>query len=402
MRVPICPTMADAITDEAAGTVRYAEPKRIPEPKNGNDKCNRTWKGISLRIWGTQMTSDAWEYEPTEESPEEEDYAPQKFEIVNYPADITLKGYLEQWRSGQLNVPAFQRDYVWDVKKASRLIESLILGLPVPGVFLYRPKGSNHLQIVDGQQRILSLIKFQDEKFDDKSIFRLKDVQPELEGKRFSDLTEDVRFKFETSVLRATIIQQLSPDDDTSVYQIFERLNTGGVNLNPMEIRQSVSYGPFVDVLKSMNMDADWQTILGRSKPDKRLRDVELVLRCLAFFQHRTMYEKPMKEFLNSYMEFKRKNDSDFDDLENNFAATTEIIVKALGAKPFHVWGRLNYAVLDSVVYAVMAHNDPVDKFKEKFDALIQDPAYVDAVRFNTSDSSSIETRLSKAAEYLV
>lgn len=347
------------------------------------------------------MANDGWAFEKTEESPDEEDYAPQKFEIVNYPADITLKGYLEQWQNGQLQIPAFQRDYVWDVKKASKLIESLILGLPVPGVFLFRPKGSNSLQIVDGQQRILSVIKFQDEKFDGKSIFRLKGVQPHLEGKRFSDLDPDVQFKFQTAVLRATIIQQLSPDDDTSVYQIFERLNTGGVNLNPMEIRQSVSYGPFVDELKEMNTDPDWMAILGRDVPDKRLRDVELVLRCLALFQCRDRYEKPMKEFLNQYMEYKRKNDGDFEELKTNFSLSTAMVVESLGEKPFHLRGRLNYGVLDSVMYAVLSCEEIKD-FKGKFDALIRDQIYIDAVTYNTSDASAIDARLNKASEYLL
>lgn len=348
------------------------------------------------------MASDAWEYDKTEESPEEEEYPPQKFEIVNYPADITLKGYLEQWKAGQLKIPAFQRDYVWDVKKASKLIESLIVGLPVPGVFLFRPKGSNLLQIVDGQQRILSIIKFQDEKFDDKSIFRLKGVQPDLEGKKFGDLADDIRFKFEMSVLRATIIQQLSPDDDTSVYQIFERLNTGGVNLNPMEIRQSVSYGPFVDVLKEMNSDPDWQRILGRAKPDKRLQDVELVLRCLALYQFRDRYEKPMKEFLNLYMENKRQLDGDFQALADNFAASTQMIVDALGDKPFHLRKRLNYGVLDSVMYAVLSSGSVIEDFKEKYDALVNDDEYLEAVSVSTSDASAIRTRLDKAVHYLV
>lgn len=356
----------------------------------------------ALRATHGESMSDAeaWEFDETEETPEDEHYPPQKFEIVNYPADITLRGYLDQWRSGQLKIPPFQRDYVWDVKKASKLIESLILGLPVPGVFLYRPKDSNEFQIVDGQQRILSVIKFQDEKFDDKAIFKLKDVQPQLEGKRFSDLEPDMQFRFETTVLRATIIQQLSPNDDTSIYQIFERLNTGGVNLNPMEIRQSVSYGPFVDVLKEMNEDSDWMEIIGRKKVDKRLRDVELVLRVLALFQTREKYEKPMKEFLNKYMEHKRKHSGDFTELSENFALSTRIITEGLGEKPFHLRGRLNYGVLDSVMYAVLMSSG-IDDIKTKFAALVEDKDYLKAVSVSTSDSSSIEMRLNKALEYI-
>lgn len=342
---------------------------------------------------------DEWIVEKTEEAPEEEAFAPLQFEIINYPADITLKGYLDQWRSGQLKVPKFQRDYVWDVKKASKLIESFLLGLPIPGVFLFRPKNSSEFQIIDGQQRIMSVIKFQDEKFDEKSIFRLKGVQPKYEGKKFSDLDPDIRFKFETLVLRATVIQQLSPDDDTSVYQIFERLNTGGVNLNPMEIRQSVSFGPFLDVLKDLNSIPEWQEIIGQTKPDKRLRDVELVLRILALRYYREEYEKPMKNFLNRYMEFKRKNNRDFEEVKNSFSAAVQSIHSQLGPKPFHLRGRLNYGILDSVFYAVIDHN--VIGLKEKYADLVEDASYIDAISFNTSDLSEITTRLQKAAEYL-
>lgn len=345
--------------------------------------------------------SDGWDFEPTEESSEEEAYPPLKYEIVNYPADITLKGYLDQWRGGQLKIPPFQRDYVWDVKKASKLIESLFLGLPVPGVFLFKPKDSTEFQIVDGQQRIMSIIKFQEEKFDEKSIFRLKGVQPQYEDKRFADLTPEAKFKFETTVLRATIIQQLSPDDDTSVYQIFERLNTGGVNLNPMEIRQSVSFGPFVDLLKELNQDPDWMEIIGKKKADKRLRDVELILRIMALYQCRDRYEKPMKAFLNKYMEFKRKNNEDYEDLKGVFAWTAEIITENLGSKPFHLRGRLNYGVLDSVFYALMLAPEDISDVKKKFDALLEDKEYIQAVSFNTSDASVIDVRLDKAAQYL-
>ena len=342
---------------------------------------------------------DLWEVEVTEEPPEEEAFAPLEFEIVNYPADITLKGYLDQRKSGQLKIPPFQREYVWDAKKASKLIESFLLGLPVPGVFLFKAKNSNEFQIIDGQQRIMSAIRFQEEKFDE-SIFRLRGVQAKYEGKKFSDLDAETQFKLETTVLRATVVQQLSPDDDRSVYQIFERLNTGGVNLNPMEIRQSVSYGPFVQLLKDMNEIDEWRFIIGQPKTDKRLRDVELVLRVMALRDYYKEYDKPMKDFLNRYMEAKRRDSGDYPSIRERFQSAASKILVELGPKPFHLRNRLNYGALDSVFYAVLGSPDSVD-LSGKFKSLVSDPEYINAVSFNTSDESAIELRLRKAEQYL-
>lgn len=344
--------------------------------------------------------TDSWKYDKTEDTPEEEAYPALQFEIVNYPADITLKGYWEQWKNGQLKIPEYQRAYVWDVKKASKLIESFFLGLPVPGVFLFKPKGLNEFHIVDGQQRIMSAIRYQDEKFDE-AVFRLRGVQKAFDGIRFSDLSPEAQFKLETTVLRATIIQQLSPDDNTSVYQIFERLNTGGVNLNPMEVRQSVSFGPFVKVLKDANLEAPWRGIIGTAKPDKRLRDVELILRCLALFQFRERYDKPMKDFLNRYMEFKRNHTADYEQLAEGFGTATASAFNQLGPKPFHLRGRLNYGVLDSVIWALL-QAPGIDNLPDRFSRLKADPDYLKAVSFNTSDASVIEVRLKKAEEHLL
>jgi len=340
--------------------------------------------------------SDTWTYDKTEESPEEEAFAPLKYEIVNYPADTTLKGYLDLWKSDQLMVPEFQREYVWDQKKASKLIESFLLGLPVPGVFLFKPKNSNQFQIVDGQQRIMSAIKFQQEIFDEKGVFRLRGVQKEFEGKKFSEFSEELRFKIETSVLRATIIQQLSPNDNTSIYQIFERLNTGGVNLNPMEIRQSVSYGPFVSLLKDLNRQKEWRELLGKARLDKRLRDVELILRVIALNEWQARYEKPMKGFLNEYMEFRRNTEHDYPAIRERFSWAVAECRKQLGPTPFHLRGRLNYGVLDSVLVAIMANGTAHDLLA-KFNLLKVDDAYLHSVSFNTSDAAEVEARIGMA-----
>jgi len=340
-----------------------------------------------------------WDVEETEEAPEQEQEPKLEYEIMNYPADITLAGYVDLWDRKELTVPPFQRMYVWDRIKASKLVESFLLGLPVPGTFLYKERIKAGYLIIDGQQRITSLIRFIKGTFDE-TVFRLKNVHPRYEGKAFADLTEDEQFKLKGATLRATIIQQIDPLDDTSIYQVFERLNTGGVNLNPMEVRQCVSYGPFVDALKKMNEVESWRKIIGQPKIDKRLRDVELVLRCLALSERGDKYEKPMKGFLNKYMESHRGDDQDYGSLLTNFKSSTDYILDHLGEKPFHLRGRLNYGALDSIMAAVLADIAPQD-LAERFSDLRQDSDYDDAITYNTSDDAVVETRLAKAVEYL-
>jgi hypothetical protein len=344
-------------------------------------------------------TEDDWDVELTEETPEEEAEPPLKYEIMNYPADFTLGGYVDLWEKDQLIVPDFQRQYVWDRVRASKLVESFLLGLPVPGVFLYKERNSPKYLIIDGQQRITSVVRYIKGTFDE-GVFRLKNVDPRYEGKRFEDLSDEDKFKLKGTVLRATIIQQINPNDDTSIYHVFERLNTGGVNLNPMEVRQCVSYGPFVSRLKECNEVGAWREIIGQPKVDKRLRDVELVLRCMALAEDGHEYSKPMKGFLNEYMESQRGEDAEFGAMLDNFKDACDFVVSNLGPKPFHLRGRLNYGALDSVMAVLLAGARPAN-LKAAFLKLLADSAYEEATTFNTSDDSVVELRLSKAREAL-
>jgi hypothetical protein len=167
-----------------------------------------------------------------------------------------------------------------------------------------------------------------------------------------------------------------------------------------MEVRQCVSYGPFVTALKKMNEDVDWRLIIGQPKIDKRLRDVELVLRCLALSEEGDKYEKPMKGFLNKYMEKRRGDDGSYDELIEHFESSTDYIVKQLGEKPFHLRGRLNYGALDSIMSAVLADIAP-DDLSDRFALLLKDNVYNDSITYNTSDEAVVEARLSKAIDYL-
>jgi uncharacterized protein with ParB-like and HNH nuclease domain len=348
---------------------------------------------------------DEWNAQVTEE-PEEEEQDVLTYKISYYPADLTLKGYLEKSNNKQLVIPPFQRSYVWDQVKASKLIESFLLGLPVPGVFLYKERDTNKLQVIDGQQRILSAVRFFKNDFDDKS-FRLKNVHPKWNGKKYEELDEADRFQLDDTVLRATVVQQLDPDDDSSVFHIFERLNTGGINLNPMEIRKCVYNGPQFVLLEDLNSLDEWRKLIGQPKQDKRYRDVELVLRVLALSRSWESYKKPMKGYLNRYLaDIKKMKDGS---KEAFIKATQEQMSKVfvytlqqLGEKPFHLYGRLNYAAMDSTLVAAgTALEKGVKDLKIRYDALIKDTEYIDWVTKDTSDEKILTKRISRALSVL-
>jgi len=163
---------------------------------------------------------------------------PNTYNISSYGADYDVDGLVKRLRNGHVFIPPFQRAYVWTIKEASRLIESLLLGLPVPGIFLAKEGESNKLLVIDGQQRLKTLQYFYDEKFNPKQddlnvrVFKLTNVQPQFEGKTYSDLEEKDKIRLNDTIIHATIIKQESPeDDDTSVYHVFERLTLAGENL---------------------------------------------------------------------------------------------------------------------------------------------------------------------------
>lgn len=349
--------------------------------------------------------NDTWDFEITEEG-EENEQDVITYQINYYPADLTLKGYLDKWKSGQLKIPPFQRSYVWDQVKASKLIESFLLGLPVPNVFLYKERDTNKLQVIDGQQRILSAVRFFKNEFDEK-IFRLKNVHPKWTGKTYEELEEADKFQLDDTVLRATVIQQLDPDDDSSMFHIFERLNTGGINLNPMEIRKCVYSGAQFELLEEINSKEEWRKLIGQPKVDKRLRDTELLLRYLALASSWASYKKPMKHFLNEHLATVRKlkDGAKEDFIKNtrgNFNLLCLYVLENLGEKPFHLRGRLNYAAMDSILIASdVALKNGITDLKARYDNLLLDEHYMDWCTKDTSDEKVLINRIRKAIAIL-
>lgn len=336
-----------------------------------------------------------------------------EFDIATYPSDLTLAVIHEMWKDKDITIPSFQRNFVWNIKQSSLLIESFLLGLPVPPVFFYIDSENKNL-VIDGQQRIMSIIYFFEGYFGPenmqgrRAVFRLSGLSggSPYAGKRFADLSAQDQRRLKGAVLRAVNIKQLAPvNQSTSMFHIFERLNTGGTPLRAQEIRNCVFHGQLVEELHQLNEDASWRAILGRKPLDKHQRDVEMILRIFAMAERGGDYEKPMKEFLNQQMKnhAKGKGTSKVEKFVERFGEVTDIVVKQLDPKPFHVRGPLNLAAMDSVMAVLIRHTNkiPTD-IKARFEKLLLDEKYRNAIFFNTSDASVVKERLALAEKYLM
>ena len=348
--------------------------------------------------------SDTAEFDTQDtEQPPEEDVVALKFEIASYPADYTLRVLNDQIKEKQLRLPDFQRGYVWTRTQASRLIESFLLGLPVPEVFLYKDRSSERRLVVDGHQRLATIAYFYRERFHDDKAFRLRGVDPRWEGKLYSDLDENDRLRIDNSTLRSIVIQQLDPRDHSSIYLTFERLNTGGSRLVPMEIRRVQFSSHAFPFLAELNVCPQWRGLIGTVKPHPRLKDIELVLRILAMATDRGSYKKPLKSFLNEHMRILEDMSAERRaSLAGSFRSACTVALDELGPKPFHINGPLNVAVLDTVlaILASQATPAPAD-LRARYASLLKDPTFLRAIERATSDEESVRDRFASATAIL-
>lgn len=348
---------------------------------------------------------------PVEETEALDDEAFVTYEIAAYPADYTL-GVLDQmWKDKDIVVPSFQRKFVWTIKQASLLIESLLMGLPVPQAFFFVQPDSRNL-VIDGLQRIMSVVYFFSGYFGEesyqgkKTVFRLTGLSEKSPyvGKTYDELSDQDRRKLRGSVLRVINVKQIGPkNDDTSAYHIFERLNTGGTPLNAQEIRNCVSHGALTDILSRLNQDKNWRKILGKESLDKHQKDIELILRVLAFSTRAEVYEKPMKEFLNKTMShYKDAESNEVKDFEVSFTELCQFIVEEIGEKPFSPKGRVNASALDSVMGFLIKNIDRLPRdLKSRYQALFSDGAFIDTLSVSTSDTAIVKRRLDVVASHL-
>lgn len=337
--------------------------------------------------------------------------APVRYEITSFGIDFDVDGLNRRLKRDEIIIPGFQRNYVWNLGDASRFIESLLLGLPVPGIFLSRDSESGKYVVIDGQQRLKSIQFFYDGVFNPspeaktQRAFRLTGVQAQFEGLTYNDLTPKDQIELNNSVIHATVVKQDSPAaDDTSVYHIFDRINSSGRRLTQQEIRSALYHGKLIDELGVINKYPGWRSIFG--KVHSRQRDQELILRFLAFFFEEERYKPPLSEFLTQFVGKNRNPHDDFLIKSSSiFANTIDVFNCALKEGVFRPERAFNAAVFDSMSVALARRIESTKPYPKPEDAklvcreLLGDAGYMEAVSRSTADEQSVKTRMKKATE---
>lgn len=327
---------------------------------------------------------------------------PFRYAISSYGADYPVDGLVKRLKVEDIYVPPFQRSYVWSIRDASRFVESLLLGLPVPGVFLSKEEKTNKLLVIDGQQRLRSLQFFYDRVFGPTGReFRLEGVQNRYDARTIETLEVEDRRHLDDSIIHATIMRQDIPsDDDSSIYHVFERLNTGGKILSGQEIRACLYHGAFDELISKLNSDDGWRAVFGTE--NRRLRDQELILRFFALKHDGGAYSRPLKGFLNKFMKSNRYLQRfSAEQLTAEFTRTIGVIRETIGDRPFRPERVLNAAILESVMVSV---SDAIDlgvlrehTLKDSYDRLLANDAYLSATNRNTAQEEQVERRLKLA-----
>lgn len=372
---------------------------------------------------------------------EEDDVSFSEYEISASPNDFNIRTLFDFIDSGIVKIPGFQRNYVWDIKRASKLIESLLIGIPIPQIFLYE-QGKNEFLVIDGQQRYFTIYFFKkkrfprkEKRFELRKIFqdykgipeniisnneyftdfnlRLPEQLPDKKNKfnklNYSTLSEDDRTALDLRTIRNIIIKQNSADDgDSVVFEIFNRLNSGGVNLKPQEIRTSLYHSKFYDMLYRINMNSDWRNLTPQNTPDLNMKDVEILLRGFAMLINHDKYKPSLTKFLNDFSAKARKFDEGkiqfLEGLFGEFAKELAAIDKKVF---FTKGGRFNISVYESIFVALCekSYKDsstvvkPTDAIK--IHSLKNDKEFVTATLSKTANTSNVNLRIERAKKLL-
>lgn len=377
------------------------------------------------------------DYEP----PEDDGYI-DEYDLTATPNDfnvMTINNFIE---SGAIQIPGFQRHFVWDIKKASKLIESLLLGLPVPQLFLYE-SARNKFLVIDGQQRMMSIFYFIKKRFPKKEkraeirkIFAEHDGIPEaileddnyfqpfkLSLSKISDQRKskfhglnygtlgDYKTQLDLRPIRNIVVKQNSPkDDDSSIYEIFNRLNSGGVNLKPQEIRGCLYHSDFYSMLSRLNYSQSWRLILKMENLDVHMKDVELILRSFAMAYEYKDYKPSLANFLNSFSKKAKVFDKEVCAyLESLFISFLEYIN---GVSPdvfvSEKSRRFNIFLFEAVFASLATAKIPKRELfvgriePDKLRDILSDKEFQEACVAGTTNTTNVFARLDVAARHLV
>ena len=356
---------------------------------------------------------------------------PDSGSLTVYSRDWTVETIYSQLEQGNIDLdPKFQRRHAWQDDKKTRLIESLITGIPVPEiVFAEHPEKKRPFIVIDGKQRLLTIAGFiNPEKFKywkEPALIgeQLTVVKQDIDGLTYDQMKNDSTYTgyfeaFQNADVRCTVV--VSNDQSWEIlYNIFYRLNTGSVPLSSQELRQVQNKGLFADYLMQITDESPpIHRVLKLKGPDSRLRDVELILRFMVFVLFSNEYKGNLRRFLDDKMkyitehwkEYSEKVEQVYLDFNRAIEKLEEILegenigrISPSGKRG----GRFNKALFEVEAYYFMHLDDEIIKSKKgqfttKFEKFYENnPAFRDSIRTSTSDPERYATRYKLFCEFI-
>lgn len=370
----------------------------------------------------------------------DDSYPLDEYKLTTTPNDFNILTIVSFIESKVFKIPSFQRHYVWDHKRASKLIESLLIGLPIPQMFLYEQARNEYL-VIDGQQRLMTIYYFVKGRFPRKEkrselreIFDQHGIIPEkimnddnffknfslkldgivegaenkFHGKNYKTLG-DFQTSLNLATIRNMVVKPVSGDDENgAMFEIFNRLNSGGVNLGAQEIRMSLYHSDFLKALLEMNKDERWRRLLGKDEPDIRLNDVETILRGFAMASFSQEYRTTVNGFINKFANHAKSFNNEqiefFKKLWDTFLSACTI----LNENVFKVnSNRFSVMLFESIFYALTQPSIEQHKIQEvnitndDIVRLKKDEYFQQYTSGKTTQKTSIHGRLKRALDIL-
>lgn len=311
--------------------------------------------------------------------------------------------------------PDYQREYVWDNKKASLLIESILLNVPIPVVYMSE-EDDGRWSVIDGLQRLNTLRRFFDNEFKLSGL----EVLTELQRTAYKDLNPKAKRVIKNGIIR--IILVFKESNPEIKYDIFMRLNTGSLKLSEQELRNCLYRGVLNDAIKELRENKKFLKVLGLSKPHARMNDAELILRYLAISENIDRstwnlkdYPGKMKTFLNEFLNSYKTITVDYaKQLEDKFNLTLDKVYAIFGDKAFRridVEGKYERILNRSIMDAVMVGFEPytleqlIPKKQNIIDLLKnlsnENAEFMNSITIGTSDKKQVEARIRVFTEKL-
>lgn len=313
--------------------------------------------------------------------------------------------------------PEFQRNDVWNIRQKSELIESVIMGIPLPLIYLAE-NADGKLIVVDGRQRLSTFFQFLDNEFHLRDLKILKHIN----GMKFRDMEEHSQYSRYITILEDTqlIVQIIKyPTKDRVRFDIFDRVNRGGTPLNKQEMRNALYQGKATVLLKELSQFPSFLEATGKAISPKRMKDRYIILRALCFYLYwhgemiepsgkKEEYRSDMEEFLgNGMILFNSISDERIKEIKDMFDDTMKRASECLGEDGFRlpshttIRNPISMTLFETLFYyyTLFPQNYNINKIREGIYELLEDKNYLESLQNSIDSSVNVKKRFEKVQE---